>query len=503
MNSKLVSRSPLRLGKDHTLTIRPAVYSRDRLSTVAYLSGPGRRELIRDVITPGSIPDGHPVPDDGLLTIWLMRLCFHEPDPLWEDEDTWGFPFHDPCWQMIALVRPGDDDEHADIQALFDVLGSFPVQDMLVNSGHDYGSDAHYQRFVGTVPVGRERKLVQGPVPEHQIFDPLELFGLRRFLEEEPDNGRSSFYTGARKYRVVTGFGPFSGLPTEVLQYTLQYLATEDVLRLSQSSRACANVPLDQSFWMSRFLPGREFEPIFEARQKQNAVQLRERWHSLYLLVKTLRKSKRFKNRERVFRLASSLRAIVEQVASTNLCGDADTLQLLHWIDAHTTLKSYDTSLSDGSRVFNYRGLAVLQGCRQLFVSLVDVYGWHYVAGIRFGASVLGYRHASSEISITVHGQFVGFYLAQDERGLRGLAVIPASGAMSEWAGGHNGVPIRRLVPGPTTTAHGTIRHMKCGFDVSSHSYPEKCTSRQFTLGAGAQDRIVLYFRRCLRRKCS
>lgn len=447
---------------------RVVVYSRDRLSTKAYLSGVGRRELLRDAIRPGPIPDGQPWPEDGLLSIWVMRSSLGEPDPHLGEEYAWGFPFHKSCWELVALVHP---DNRVDVQALFDVLQSFPIQDGLINFGHDYGGDAYYQRAVGTLHVGKERRLVRGPTLRHQTFNPLELPEIRTFLEEERRrNGEPSCDVAVHPCHPVTGDDPFSKLPTEVLQYVFEHLPTRYILHLKQSSKVCANMPLSQSFWMTRFLPGREFQAIFEARQRP--ARLRGRWQSFYRLAKSIRRREPFRNRERVYNLACFMQAILDQVASISLSGDPEMPRPLRWVDAHPPLEHRDASFSEGSRDLWYRNLLVPAGGVRVFVSHVETYGRSYVSGLRFEAAggscpVLGYRHAASEVPVAADGGISGFHLAQDERGFRALSVLSASGALSEWAGDHSGVPIRTLVFDPITAARCTVEHLKCGFDVS------------------------------------
>lgn len=422
------------------------------------------------MIPPGPVPDGHPVPDDGLLSIWLMRSTFKEPHPQLREQDAWGFPFHNSCWDLLALVRP---DDYVDIQALFDILRSFPVQDGFINFGHTYGGDAKDQWHPGTDAIGKELLLVQGSTPEHQTCNPLELPELRRFIEEASHNPDPSHDEEQHVPHPVTGLDPFSKLPPEVLQYILEYLPTIDVLHLKQSSQASANVPMSQSFWRSRFMPGREFEAAFEARL--NMASLKGRWQSLYCLVESLQRSKRFTNRERIWGLACSLRAIVDQVTPTSLRGDIENLDSLRWVDALTALKHDKTFFSDGSRPFYHRNLCVPPRTVQLLVSLVETYRRQYVSAIRFAPadgtpSVLGYPHAASEVTISVaqSSGIAGFHLAQDERGFRALAVLSTSGTLSKWAGDPSGVPVRKLVFGPAATERGTVQYLKCAFYVSS-----------------------------------
>lgn len=477
---ELVSCSPLAPLRKNTLINRALVYCRGRLSTEAYLSGIGRRERHRDVVPPGPIPDGQPVPDGGFFRIWLMgpNLLDYR-NQIIQKTHAWGFPFHDSCWEVLALTRP---DGEVDARGLFKILWSFPIRKGIINFGHDYGGDACYETHPGTVPVGQELRLVQGRTPGHQTCDPLELSELRRFFEEECSNRDSSYGTGAHAGGEVTwvGVDPFSKLPTEVLQYVLEYLPTADVLHLKQSSAVCTNVPLFQTFWMSRFLPGRECEAVFEARRHAASASLRGRWQSLYHLVNSIRKSDPFTNRGRIWGLACSLRTIMDQVASTSLRGSsADLLDRrdFHWADATTALKESKSFFPSASGSFNPRVLAVPAGALRLFISLVEIYGSRYISAIRLAvadgsSSVIGYQHAASEALVSVvEAGIAGFHLAQDDRGFRGLAVLSSSGDLSKWAGDHSGVSVRKVFFDPTTnTCEDTVQYLLCSFDVSFSS---------------------------------
>lgn len=396
-----------------------------------------------------------------------MRSSFAEPDPQLIQEDSWGFPFHDACWEILNLARPGIQ---IDVQALFDIIWCYPHQDYMINFGHDYGGDAWYQWHPGTLPGGLELPLVQGDA-EHKFFNPLELPELHRFLNESCNDRGSSCDSVPYGFQAANGGeDPFSRLPEEILQYILQYLPTADVLRLKLSSATYAKLPLSQSFWLSRFLPGREFEAIFEARL--HAVSLRGRWHSLYQLVKSLRQTNHFANRLRVWKLACSWRDVLDQVASTSLHGDVEALQSLRWIDASTEIKGNWDIFNSGTRALYQRGIGIPSRVRRVFVSFVETWGRCYVSAIRFEAadgssSILGYPHTASEILVPVaEGGIAGFHLAQDVRGFRGLAVLSTSGVLSKWVGESRGIPVRKLTLDSATTDNNGVQHLRCSLDV-------------------------------------
>lgn len=306
--------------------------------------------------------------------------------------------------------------------------------------------------------------------------------------------------SAACSYHTIGGPDFFSRLPDEVLQYVLEYLPTGDVLRLRQSSRTCANTPLSQSFWRSRFFPGHEFESIFETRY--HAALLKGRFDSLYHLVRSIQGSPSFVNRERVWKLACSLWGIMNQVTSTSLLGNMDQLETLRWVDAHTALKPVEKFFSGGSRALYRRTLATPDDPVRVFVSFVEIFGRCYVSALRFEAAdrrfhLLGYRHTASEVLAFVADApgIAGFHLAQDERGFRGLAVLSTSGALSEWVGDPSGVPLRKLAFDPVTAARNTVQYLKCGFDVSTPFIRGHGTFADSSLPpcAGLEDGLVVH----------
>ena len=447
------------------------------MSIDACLSGVSTRERLRDFVPSGVRADDSPLPDNGLVKIWLMRNNFQEPpNPRvpnqLQNTPAWGFPFHASCWRILTLIRPA---EKVDIQSLFDILRSFPVQRGLLNFGHDYGGEARYQIHAGIFPDGEELLLIQGITSQLQRRDPLEIVEMIRFVEEETlENDLTGMTAVSYALQGLSIDGPFSRLPEDLLQYVFEQLPSADIVQLKLSSRACARVPLGQSFWRSRFYPGGEFDAIFEARL--HAESLKGKWQSLYRHVKSLRHTSPFINRERVWKLALSLWDVLDQVNSTSLSGDSESLDSMRWIDAYVILNPAETFFFRGSRALHQRSLAVPPGTSTVLVSLVEVYSRRYISAIRFetthgASSILGYQHPGNEfLASTDTEAMAGLHLAQDERGIRGLAVLSTSGTVSKWVGDRVGVPVRKLVLDPVTTSSNKIRYLKAGFDVSLSS---------------------------------
>ncbi|KAH6663622.1 hypothetical protein F5X68DRAFT_237480 [Plectosphaerella plurivora] len=94
--------------------------------------------------------------------------------------------------------------------------------------------------------------------------------------------------------------------------------------------------------------------------------------------------------------------------------------------------------------VLRQRGVALpLEGATAVFVSFIEVFGRRYVSGIRIvdgqgQSQTLGYRRSATEVLLDCPNpgsRIKGFGVARDRDGIRGLAVIDESGAMSRWQG--------------------------------------------------------------------
>lgn len=448
------------------LTAVGTVYVEGRDPTNACLSGTGRRETDENAVSA----------DDGVesIEIDLMRSNFGAPDPTQGEAQAWGFPFHESCMELLTLVRPG---QAVNVQALFDICRSFPVQAGILNYGHDYGGCARYTIYGDQ--AGEEPVLAQGYGPEYRARDP--------FATAAPVLETCLGVTRLRKPRAQRCYpmrraDVFSKLPIEVLHLILEHLPSTAIIPLKQSSKIFANIPLQQSFWKTRFQPGNEFEAIFEAWQRDEA--LRGLWQTLYRLTKAQSTGRDIQNRIRIWNLAGSLWDLLDTAGAADLRGDEAQFDSIRWVVASRALKPADVTFSSGSRDLFRRTLTVPRESVLVHISVVTLHGKRYVSAIRLdwenggtllqgdqhgGSSILGYQHASREVLVTpVPVDIAGFHLAQDERGVRGFAVLSRKGKLSAWAGDHEGIPIRRLVLDPITATIRRVRHLKGGFDVST-----------------------------------
>lgn len=388
--------------------------------------------------------------------------------------DAWGFPFHESCWKILALVRPGDE---VNVQALFDICRSFPVQNNMINYGHDYGGMVLNEASDHSAESARMEPQYYNYPP--YPADPLGIPELRRKLEAEclGPPARAEVDVAPQTQYPITRADAFSKLPPEVLQHILEYLPTGEIIPLKQSSKTFANLPILQPFWRSRFLPGGELECVFETRGL--ARRLGGRWRSAYRTTAAALRGDDAKNRARIWELACGMWKLMDVVNAGGLRGDEDGLGSLRWVVASRALRAGKAEFTHGSRDLFRRTLALSPGAVSVCVSLVEVFGRHYVSAIRLdqdgGSEVLGYQHGPGEVLLTTCTSGIsGFYLAHDGRGVRGIAVLSGTGsAVSPWAGDHEGIPSRKLVFDNVTSSQSSIRYLKGGFDVclSFHSF--------------------------------
>ena len=108
------------------------------MSWEARLSGLGCRQQYHDVVQASPLADHDPESEP--TGIYLMPSSFGAPSLAVPSDDAgpsvWGFPFHAACWDiLVEACSP----EELDIQVLFDLCRSFPLQLGILNWGHDYG----------------------------------------------------------------------------------------------------------------------------------------------------------------------------------------------------------------------------------------------------------------------------------------------------------------------------------------------------------------------------
>lgn len=334
----------------------------------------------------------------------------------------------------------------------------------------------------------REQPLSHEPVMNEAHEHPLEIPGLREIFEGDyADHCFANFLMVGGS----TENDPFSPLPLEILELIVAELTLEDVSQLKQASQVYSNLVLPDTFWHSRFRRGGEFEHVFESMEC--GPQCKGRWKSICLRAKELQNHPGMLNRKRIVKLAWDLLDLVDSRGKIS-CSMLDSsplllglwepsapLHLLKWVTPSRSLVSRDENFDHGTRCLYRLTVAVPYDVTSIFISTIDVFGLLYISGIRFeqksGPSTeVGYIHVESELLVTWTDSKLdcvpGFQLAQDPRGIRGIAIESAAGVLSNWVGENDGIPKRRLIPHRSKPdgSYGIVL-IQGGFDVMSF-YP-------------------------------
>lgn len=484
---------------------RLAVYSESsEPGNQARLSGPGSRTQ-----TGAEIQASPSNSEPRIIPISLMG--FGDGPDLGASR-AYGFPFHKACWDALTDSWSPCDRE---IQLLYDLCRSVPLRRtncakirLVLDWGHGY--DGLYKSEPALQAPGCEEDgdiiLAEIDTTEGTYYeDPRTRdFYLKHVLKEafskgelqggkptsrQLDTGRESPQSCHRDV--------FRLLPVEIRQMILENLSLPDTYALRQASRSVAELGFNDQFWISRFLPGRDFAHIFEARPYLSRVPPGQ-WRAFSELVKVALDWNSMLNRARVLGLASSLRNLMLMAEKTECAGDSgDILHLIdstmRWATARP-LKDTAASLYDRSLLIPTEGI-------KLFASMVDIYGGRYVSGIRIqqtgktsGSWTLGYQHPLHEVLVhdfEEHDDVItGFCLAVDHHSVRGLSVITRRGALTDWAGEHEGLARRKLRAAHGLSGQDTVIGLRCAFDVSdrgflpSPSFYDKFLTVLFAIGS-------------------
>lgn len=416
-------------------------------------------------------------------------------------ERIWGFAFHCSCWDLLIARRETHGAAQYDPQAFFDVLRSFP-RHRLVEFGHDYGGVAGWNieldLFDILEPSHQPCHLLPGEEPR-LVYDRTDV-ALLQMQKQNPMCVAeiASVFRGERPHEspvsqappvdclhnVATRHSePFGKLPIELLQFIISELSSPQVVALKQSSRVFQRLPLPDTFWRSRFLPGREFDYVFEALEFSE--NRNGQWRSIFQQFRDMRKTPGLMNRRRVWGLARTLEDLVGTRLENLICSgtavrsyfepDAADEKDAIWTEAHRCLRPFNQFFSTGCRELYVRSLLVPPGANNIRVSTVDILDKTYVSGLRFEeprgtTQQMGYVRPGKETLLTWNArgksyQVTGFHLALDQHGVRGLCIMSGAEELSGWAGQHDDVP-RRILIAPAAIEDGTMK-FKGGFDVS------------------------------------
>ncbi|KAI1808838.1 hypothetical protein F4811DRAFT_2804 [Daldinia bambusicola] len=458
----------------------------------ARLSGPGERRQFENVIPLDKSVDAnieginYEAPE---IEIQLMATEFgriYPPALPLIPQPAWGFAVHSSCLEIINIAARKHG-RRLDIQALFDLCRSQPQKNGILDWGHDYEGLIGYEgrigfpKYICTFCPGEEPPLsLANARTDVYTHDPLNIPQLYRLFTHSaklfaPMEGNVLPKTSADFHN---GSDPLNALPTEMLHMILVWMDSKGVANLRLASRACASLVLPDIFWRSRFWEGREFEYVFEENTSDSPET---DWRQLFQQMKFLTALPSLANRKRVWSLARHLCDLIDRKQSYNICNGTPVRTLFEpggaldstdWITAGPRLYEPTESFWGGARSLYDRKVKLETPSKSISVSIVPIKKKIYISGIRFVHNddqniALGYCKSNDGITATWEKQqqsvtLVGFHVAFDNKGIRGIRILSVSGELSDWIGDWQNLSQRMLVL-PTRLAPQDI---KGGFDA-------------------------------------
>ncbi|KAH8660034.1 hypothetical protein BX600DRAFT_522765 [Xylariales sp. PMI_506] len=422
----------------------------------ARLSGAGRRQQFEDVIPLDKLIDvdvSESTVNDIWVQITLMKSWFGEkysPNPPIIPVLLWGFPFRGSCWE-IFFIACSHLEYRIMIQCLFDIFRSQSIQRGVMNWGHDYRGLISYYIDIKRIYPGEEPDLSNcGLIGDTHTHDPFNITELSRLYLDGSSDALLAIQDDAllANTTYATNADPFKVIPPELLVEILVELDSSDVGNLRRASPVFAAINLPDRFWRSRFWPLREFAHIFESSQ---CLYASGKWKQLYDKTKQLQKLPFIVNRKRVWSLSCNLLDLLDIRLDCSICHGSVSRSLfqldhdrthLDWSTAQGTLCHASRSFTHGSRSLYYRAVALSsESCRK-WVSYAKVNDKIYIAGLRLGyrridSVFLGFQHPRQEEPVVWEGgsveadSIMGFLIASDSRGIRGLCVLSHAGSPS------------------------------------------------------------------------
>lgn len=374
-----------------------------------------------------------------------------------------GFVLHDACWCLLKVAL---DTESVPLERLFNICESlpFPLWWEGLCWDHDYGGLAlldeqgHYpweDRL--TEPT------VYTKVHQYAQANPYDVPGISRLLVMPSDCPPGAMPT-------CQGKDCFMRFPWEILEAIAALLPTTDALTLRLTSKSFSRILTSQSFWASRFVPGRERDFVFEMRKGKKGKD----WRHLYRHTSVTHAAPGLQNRRRIWSLIQIIEEYLrlciedkERYTSANISNNN-----LRWDRVGGDIRQelgagYCAGFNEGSRIFDKVHAFIPKALSRMAFSVVRAGEADYVAGLRLISvgeddKQLGYRAEGKELFFEVTA-LRGFAIAVGPRGIRALQVIRDDGTRSPWFGRPRSSPVtERLVCTRCITA------LEVGFDVSS-----------------------------------
>ncbi|KAF5635860.1 hypothetical protein F52700_5172 [Fusarium sp. NRRL 52700] len=393
-----------------------------------------------------------------------MEVCLTPSNPTVctqpdEADEAWGYGFHESCWSIFTKNHTPN------LDALFVACLSMPTDgESLLDWGHDYGGASKLGQMYD-MPVRTTCFRSWASLPTVFRSDPYHVPGLVKGIEGAVRLQNGVFMSRLEPTAQCLQSDTFSRLVPELLQAIVAHLATPHVRSLRLASPVFATLELPEPFWASRFQPGHEFDYLPEVYDRPP-----ESWMALYHSLRIWgRGIPGMVNRQRVWGLAKRFQATLSQLEGVSCQGiplrtwfetmpdgleqnisEAEVL----WHTASRAVSSPGESFHYGSRVLRARALYFSEPVKlqQMSVSFVDMAAGRFVSGFSFvdihGIShTLGYQHENmmSCISLPPDEPILGWELAMDLRGIKGVAAVRSDGTLTSWAGESTGLPRWRL----------------------------------------------------------
>ncbi|KAM5484510.1 hypothetical protein McanCB56680_002586 [Microsporum canis] len=361
---------------------------------------------------------------------------------------------------MVRWDDAGDASQHSDkilqkfyepddvpLERLLEICRPLPQCSAGVWLGHDYSgliildTKNHYP-WEGRV-TGRRNILL--PCAEEIPYDIAEMSSLFMLSSNPPRTPEAS-----RSIPMIgTNRDCFATLPWELIEAICVNLSVPDILSLVRASRSFHPILTSQTFWATRFEPGKDRELIFE---KWNSKENRD-WIKLYQLTNRSSSSPGLENRRHIWDLVrefapsldSSLDKSHERPLSSNIYDKSHEVTAEILPDPTLSIGGF---FNQGCLLFHKQHTAVPPNLSGVAFSITA----NYITGIRLMSRsqediCLGYIIKNKETALEVTA-ISGFILAVDSRGVRAIRAIDGNGNESRWFGNPKDTPITKRLTG-------------------------------------------------------
>lgn len=384
-----------------------------------------------------------------------------------------GYVIHSACWDILhcndSRFKLEDGCDQAILQALFELCRTQEIHNGLLNWGHTYGGT-----FIGEFPH-----------PALSSSD--ELPPRRNSLGEENPNGgvgppymwmrnpatkveeRTAVHPVALNSATVTSKDLFTKLPVETLIDLCLHLSPESFANLRLASRAVAAMEIPAAFWRSFFSHGGQFDYL-RVYIPDGSVS----WRGSYRTARRCQNHLSVRNRKRIWDLATFISELVDVRIASKPCErlSVETRLAPREIPRPERERRYlQETLTFPDRwilLFSFhKDSAILSPhITEISATTINIAGKTFISGLGFklvdGDPIrIGYHRPDQETTFRwengtsfLSGSLLGFHVAFDGRGIRGLSALCSPGGASSWIGDQEG---------PGVSRETNVRQNDCG----------------------------------------